>query len=224
MYELLILILIYTTQIFLIECKKEETCTNKSKFQLPKDGQAFYSERKKYSGLWHYSTPDGWIRRDELPKDELPDAEDNWPMWIWHDCGRSKSGYDLVCIESGRYPNYYAYTSGSNLAISYSANPRGSDWTWTHFYVESVYDDGYVFLCNVDDGVNCDGGFGGYFYVPPTCAGYERVTCCKNLDCSFSYESGITKTRGNSITTTFGADISATVSFMKYRKLADLFF
>ena len=223
MYELLLLSLTITTHIYLTEGYKEEKCTNEenSSFELPQDGQAFYVERGFNTGNWYYSTPDGWIRRDELPKDKLISADDNWPMWIWHDCGRwtvdDGNTYDFVCIESGRYPDYYAYTTGSNLAISYSASPTSdSDWDWTFWRVNSVDSNGYFFLCNFHDSPsnNCDGGFGGYAYIPPTCAGFERVTCCTNLDCSFSYEYGITKTRGESLTTTFEA--SATVSSKIY--------
>ena len=222
MWKLFFIALTITIQIYLIEGQKEEICVNTqeySSFKLPQDGQAFYMETGKYTGRWHYSTPDQWIQKDYLPKDELIDADDNWPMWIWHDCGQV-DGYDTVCIESGRYPNYWAYiSSGVSLAISYSSSKFGSDWTWTHWYVKKVSTDGYVFLCNFrespHDPENCNYGLSVFIHVPPSCAGWERIQCCKNLDCTFSYEQGITRESSRSTTIEFGAEISATVNRVK---------
>jgi len=180
---------------------------------LPENGQAFYMETDKNTGRWHYSTPDQWIQKDYLPKDKLIDAPDNWPRWIFHKCG-SRNGYDLVCIESGRYEDYWAYNSGGSLAISYSSSPRGSDWKWTHWYVISKHNDGYIFLCNYDDSPNdpdnCNSGIGPYIYIPPSCAGWEQRTCCSGSSCEYTYTQGITKTEGSSTTVSFGGEYSST--------------
>ena len=99
-----LVIVAFCIQVYPTEGRKEEICANTaeySSFKLPQNGQAFYMETDKYTGRWYYSTPDQWIQKAYHPKDELIDADDNWPMWIWHECGRA-DGYDLVCIESGR--------------------------------------------------------------------------------------------------------------------------
>lgn len=197
------------------EAKKDEICTKKDGYSkdLPKDGQAFYFETDQNTGRWHYSTPDEWIQKDYLPKDKLIDAPANWPRWIFHRCG-SRNGYDLVCIESGRYEDYWAYNSGGNLAISYSSSPRGSDWKWTHWYVKQKHNDGYVFICNYDDSpddpANCNNGIGAYMFIPPSCAGWERRTCCSGSSCEYTYTQGITRTKSSSTTVSFGAELSST--------------
>ena len=184
-------------------------------------------ERYPRSGKWYYSTPDSWIRLDEPPKDELVGVEDNWPLWIWHDCG-SYEGYKLVCIESGRYSNYWAYKTGGNFGISWSPDPQSEDWTWTHFYVIEEPDDyGRVVLCNWHkspyDPENCprydSDWFGtGYIFVPPSCAGWERENCCHNLECTLSYEQGITNTQSTSTSVTVGGEfgLSSTVGKALY--------
>jgi len=197
-----------------LHAEKEELCTNKNGYSknLPKDGQAFYLETDKNTGRWHYSTPDQWIQKDYLPKDKLVDAPDNWPRWILHECGRS-SGYDLVCIESGRYDDYWAYNSGGSLAIAYSSSKRGSDWKWTHWYVKRKDKDGYVFICNYDDSPgdpdDCNSGIGAYMYIPPSCAGWEKRTCCSGSSCEYTYTQGITRSSGSSTTISFGGEISS---------------
>jgi len=214
MYNISLLILALVTQGYLSEGKKKDICTKDEYSKgLPQDGQAFYMETDRNTGRWHYSTPDQWIQKDYLPKDKLIDAPGNWPKWIFHSCG-NRNGYDLVCIESGRYEDYWAYTSGPSLAISYSSSPRGGDWTWTHWYLKGYYDDGYVFLCNYDDSPddpeNCNFGIGTYIYIPQSCAGWERRQCCSGSNCEFTYEQGITRTRSSSTTISIGTELSTT--------------
>merc|ERR1719158_1178676 len=172
-------------------------------------------ETEKYSGEWRYATPDNYIRTDGHAKDELLEAEDNWPMWIWHDCGTEK-GFKMVCIESGRtgYSNYWAYHDGSFLETYHTYDHRSRyDKQYTRWYVKSHRDDGKVFLCNrfksPGDPRNCNTGINAYIHIPKTCVGYKIENCCEDIDgCTFQYEHGLKISEGYKNTFSIGGGLS----------------
>lgn len=172
-------------------------------------------ETEKYTGEWRYATPDKWIQTDGHPKDELLEAEDNWPMWIWHECGTEK-GYNMVCIESGRtgYSNYWAYSDGNFLETYHTNDHRSTyDKQYTRWYIKKQRDDGYVFLCNrfksPGDPRNCKTGIKAYIHIPKSCVGYRRENCCYGIDdCTFQYTYGLKKTEGSKNTFNIGGELS----------------
>ena len=134
-------------------------------------------------------------------------------------------------MESGKYPDYYAWNNEGWRELSYSASPKGyKDLPWAGFYVIEKKSNGYTFLCNIDDTrvagdpENCKKdvcsnrrycGIWFYMYVPPTCAGWKRTTCNHGASqaSEYTYTQGLTKTESRETTVTMQGSQSATVSF-----------
>ncbi|KAK3882236.1 hypothetical protein Pcinc_013376 [Petrolisthes cinctipes] len=173
----------------------------------PQDLQVVYLRVPHKKQHWFYPPKGKWtIKSYPHQTRTITEPKDSWPKWIWHDCGE---GY--VCLESGRYPNYYLFvnylfgsrygcvrhywtpqTSPKLKIVSKTQTPDG-------LLMEFAYKSG---------GKYQNSGIEAYVYIPPRCEGYKRLGEYNNpgpgnFSFSYTYTTGVARTESRSTTKSF---------------------